>query len=862
MDLLDRQAELDALGAAVERAAQGHGSTALVTGEAGIGKTSLVRSFLAEVSGRVRVLAGGCEDLLTARPLGPLRDAARATSGPLGEALREPVDQGWLFAAAAEELAEPPSPTVLVIDDAHWADGATLDVLRYLTARVHALPAVLVITFRDDALGLDHPLRALLGGLSSADAQRLRLASLSAAAVGRMAAGVTGVDADALFRLTGGNPFFVSEVLAFPEQTVTPTIVDAVLARVAALDGAAQAALARVAVVPSGVEIDLLRGLVGDLAPVEAAERAGVLEVRGSVVGFRHELARRAVVQSLPAIQRIQLNAEVLDVLLGREDSDPFRILHHAVEAGDDGVVVTHGLVAARSASRMGAHRQAAACYDQVLARGGLLEPAHRARVGEAYAWALSNSNQLHPAAGAASRAVDGWEEVGDNVHLVRALVTLSRQQWLTERTAASRISATRALDLTENDLGSEQRTHALLNMGGLLVLLDHEEEGLPFLDAAIDLAEALGLHRAAALAHNYRGSARLQLGDRVGEVELLESIELARSIDHQEHVLRGYYNLVEGLWRLDDLAGAERYLAEAEGYVQDRDFPVYTYMCTARRLRLLAMRGHWEDAATGLAGLIDERGNLGMIGRESVPFLARIRVRQGHPDTAPLLELAREHAQRADVLEWSLPVGLACLEQAWLDGRPEDAAPFPELLLERTDRPGTLVQRGELMRYLRRLGLPADDFPGCPDRYAAGISGDWQAAAQLWERVGDPYARALELLESGETGPTLEALSILDALGARPGGNLARQRLRELGITRLPSRPLASTRDNPAGLTDRQLEILRLVGTGMSNAEIAERLVVSVRTVDHHVSAVLRKLGATSRREASARIAALGLGD
>ena len=860
-DLLDRQGELEALGAAVARAAQGQGSTVLVTGEPGIGKTSLVRTFLTEASSRVRVLAGACEDLFTPRPLGPLRDAARATNGPLAEALRDPVDQGWLFAAAVEELAEPPSPTVLVIDDAHWADGATLDVLRYLSSRVHALPAVLVIAFRDDALGIDRPLRALLGALSSADAQRLRLAGLSARSVGRMAA-ATGVDADELFLLTGGNPFFVSEVLAFPEQTVAPTIVDAVLARVEALDESAQAALARVAVIPSGLELDLLRRLVGDLSPLEEAERAGVLEVRGTVVGFRHELARRAVVQSLPAIQRIQLNADVLDVLLELEDADPFRILHHAVEAGDDGAVVTQGLVAARSASRMGAHRQAAACYEQVLARGELLDPAHRARVGEAYAWALSNSNQLDPAAGAASRAVDGWEQVGDDAHLVRALVTLSRQQWLTEHTAASRVSAVRALELTENDLESEQRAYALLNIGGLLVLLDQEEAGLPYLHQAIDLAEKLGLRRLVALCHNYRGSARLQLGDRVGEAELLESIELARGLDNQEYVLRGYYNLIEGLWRLDDLVQAERYLAAAEDYVRDRDFPVYTYMCSARRLRLLAMHGQWDEAATGFAELIDERGNPGMIGRESVPFLARIRVRQGHSDAASLLELGRDHVRRADALEWTVPVGLACVEHAWLTGEPEGAAPFPELLLERTDRGGMLAQRGELMRYLRRLGLPAHDFAGCPDRYAAGIAGDWQAAAQLWEEAGDPYEHALELLESGQAEPTLEALSRLDALGAIPAGNLARRRLRELGVSRPPGRPLPRTRKNPAGLTDRQVEILRLIGTGMSNADIAQQLVVSVRTVDHHVSAVLQKLGASSRREASDRIPALGLSD
>jgi DNA-binding CsgD family transcriptional regulator/tetratricopeptide (TPR) repeat protein len=860
VDLLDRQVELDALGAAVDRAAAGHGSTVLVTGEAGIGKTSLVRAFLAGAATGVRVLAGGCEDLFTPRPLGPLLDAARATTGPLSEALRAPVDQGWLFAAAAEELAEPPSPTVLVIEDAHWADGATLDVLRYLASRIYALPAVLVITFRDDALGIDHPLRTVLGGLTSANTERLRLASLSASSVGRLAE-ATDVDADELFRLTGGNPFFVSEVLAFPEETVAPTIVDAVLARVAALDEPAQAALGRVAVVPSGVELDLLRRLFDDLGPIGQAERAGVLEVRGSIVGFRHELARRAVVQSLPAIQRLQLNTEVLDVLLCT-DADPFRILHHAVEAADDGAVVTHGLIAAGSASRMGAHRQAAACYEQVLSRGELLDPAHRARVGEAYAWALSNSNQLDPAAGAASLAVDGWEQVGDDAHLVRALVTLSRQQWLTERTAASLSSAERALAISEHDPETEQRAWAQLNLGGLMILLDREEEGLPHLHAALDLADRLRLPNIAALCHDYRGSARLQLGDRVGEVELLESVELARTTGNQEYVLRAYYNLVEGLWRLGDLKQASTYLDATEDYVRDRDFPVYTYMCKARRLRLLGMSGQWDDAAAGLAELMDGRGDPGMIGRETLPFLARIRVRQGHPDAPGLLEQAREHVRRAELLEWSVPVGLACIEDAWLTDSPKTAAPFPETLVERTDRPGMLVQRGELMRYLRRLGLPATDFPGCPDTYAAGLSGDWQAAAQLWEEAGDPYERALELAESGETAPTLEAIGILDALGAVPAGDLARRRLRALGVTRVPSRPLPSTRDNPAGLTDRQVEILRLVGSGMSNAEIATRLFVSVRTVDHHVSAILQKLGTPTRREASALIGSLGLND
>jgi DNA-binding NarL/FixJ family response regulator len=134
---------------------------------------------------------------------------------------------------------------------------------------------------------------------------------------------------------------------------------------------------------------------------------------------------------------------------------------------------------------------------------------------------------------------------------------------------------------------------------------------------------------------------------------------------------------------------------------------------------------------------------------------------------------------------------------------------------------------------------------------------GDWRAAADAWERVGAPYERAPD---SGEVAPMLEALSVFDTLGAAPAGRVARRRLREAGVRQVPRGPQAATRANPAGLTERQVEILRLLAEGLTNAEIAARLVVSVRTVDHHVSAVLQKLGVSTRREAAAAFATLGL--
>ena len=177
-DLLERQKELRTLASLVERAVSGRGSTALVVGDAGIGKTSLVRELLASLPRDVRVLAAGCEDLLTPRTLGPLRDAVRGREGPLAEALTSGADQDAVFAAVLAELGSG-APTLLVVDDAHWADGATFDVLRFLGRRIADLPAMLLLTYRDDEAEDGHPLRNLLGGMTGAETVRLRLAPLT-----------------------------------------------------------------------------------------------------------------------------------------------------------------------------------------------------------------------------------------------------------------------------------------------------------------------------------------------------------------------------------------------------------------------------------------------------------------------------------------------------------------------------------------------------------------------------------------------------------------------------------------------------------------------------------------------------------
>ena len=197
-------------------------------------------------------------------------------------------------------------------------------------------------------------------------------------------------------------------------------------------------------------------------------------------------------------------------------------------------------------------------------------------------------------------------------------------------------------------------------------------------------------------------------------------------------------------------------------------------------------------------------------------------------------------------------PAGLARIEWAWLTGDVRRAQPQIDVLLDRSAQAGGFRCRGELLRYLARAGVPVEPFTGCPEEWAAGLRGDWRAAVAEWERIGDPYERALELAESGEATFTLEALEVLDGMGASAAAKVVRQRLRELGVTRIPRPRRAVAVANPSKLTDRQLEVLALLAEGLTNAEIADRLVVSTRTVDHHVSAILTRMGAASRRKAS----------
>jgi len=859
---LERDAELSVLADAARAATGGHGSVVLVMGEAGIGKSSLIEAVRAHLPAEGRMLIGYCDDLATARALGPFRDLVGGVGAELSRAITG-GDRDQVLAALRAELSWAAHPTVLVIEDVHWADDATLDALRYLIRRIADLPAVLVLTYRDDELNREHPLHGLLGQASRSDRVRhLPLRRLSQSAVRQLSAG-SPVDADDLFALTSGNPFFVHELLASAQDERVPrTIVDAVLERVRRLDPSVQDVLEQLAVVPSAVEPWLVDALVTDGVPgrvtaLAAAEQAGLLTVSARRISFEHELTRRAIADSLPSARLMALNQRALAALVNRDGSDAARIVHHAAQAGDVDAIVRYGPAAARDAARAGAHREAVAHFGLVLEHTDRLAADERAGLLEQYAIECYTIGAAERAADAQRQAVELNRGRDDVRILGSSLRWLSRMQWWAGNRKDAQQASREAVEVLEKAGDARLLALALSNQSQLYMLAHQARESISCGERAVALAREAGDPAITSHALTNIGTSQWYLADPAGQRTLDEALQVALDAGDVEDACRAYVNIV---WQLLDwfrLGEAERYLTASMQFAEEAEFLGFLSYMRVEQARLEFCRGSW-DAAVRLAELYAD-ANL-PVRCPALTVHGQVLARRGQPEAARLLGSAWELAVKSGELQRTRPVAVARAEAAWLQGDRAGVRAIVAPVYQEAERLGDQVARAELGYWLTKAGKrvqPAGDHP-----YAVQAAGRWREAAAAFQAAGCPYEHAAALAESPDPAQLLTALGMLDELGAKPLATRVRRRLRTLGVTRIPRGPLVETRVNPAGLTARQVDVLRLLGRGYTNAQIASQLVVSVRTVDSHVAAVLGKLGAASRREAAARAAELGVLD
>lgn len=858
--LLERETALAELDRLRRDAARGTGRVVLLCGEAGVGKSTLIRRFVPGRDERVRVLRGWCDPVSAPRPFGPLIDMLGQLGAVEAAKLATALNHGGNEAIYARlmRLFGDGGVWVCVIEDMHWADSATLDLLRYLARRVGSLPVLMVVSYRDDEVGPEHPLAVALGDLATcAELRRIRLDPLSRGAVAMLTQD-SGINVAELHRLTGGNPFFITEILAAGREALHDgalprSVSEAVWSRLARLSSPAREVAAAAAICgPRGGT-----GLLEKVCPqaFEALDEclsAGVLCLDGQVVSFRHELARRATIQQIPAHRRREIHCRALAALAEPPiDADTLPALaFHADQTGDDEAAVRYGMAAAERAAGLGANREAADMYAVALRHADAAPVGRKVALLEQHAFANYLSGAPLAAAQSWRSAATLRHTLGDRLGESEDLRFLSHVLWPLGRTTEAVEAGVAALRLVEADAQSPQRAWSLVNLAEIAAF-GYDPAAMGYAARAIELGTQLGEPAVVIRARCYAAvSTVLRTGSGWQDVESAWREAMSTDSLAQHAGLMGAMMCWAAALHLE-LDRAASYIAETTAFCDDHDFGMFQALALAAGARVALYRGDWSQAAACAEDVLTRPGLSPLHRILPLVTLALIRARRGQQPVAPLLDEAMAAAEPNDLFRLGA-VWAARAEVAWLAGDDDLARVGAQqgiYALNATADPwlGAHLYRWEqIPGSAPTIGLVDDRITP----YRLEIIGDWRAAAEEWTRRGCPYDAALAQL-GGDVAATEAALSTFHRLGAHAAARRARQRLAQLR-GRTPYGQNADTRADPKGLTRRQRDVLELLAVGHSDADIAAQLCISPKTVAKHVGAILIKLGVRNRTQAA----------
>lgn len=854
MKLLERTVFLSALQDKFSSIAEGEGHCVFVSGESGIGKTSLVKAFSREVKKDCKIFQGTCDSLSTPRPLAPLHDIAWQLRDDFWQNSQDISDKARLFARFLHEIKIQNEASIIVFEDIHWADEATLDFIKFLARRITQLQCLFILTYRDDEMHAHHSLRNLLGQLPPDSFTRLRLTPLSKETVIKMAE-EKGFNGEEVYSVAGGNPFYVNEILASYSLGIPDSIKDAILSSYNHKEERTRRIWDLLSVVPDSLAIRHLETFDPLYATaIERCLQSRILILRDGHIFFKHELFRRTIEGSLSPLKRVLLNKQILDLCKKsfEQNQEIERIIHHAKNANEYDLVVHYAPLAAERAAFVGAHMEASRLYLSAIQNYRGDDAAVLIRFYESYAYECYLTNHIKQAIIYAGKALDIWREKNDIEKMGNCMRFLSRLWWLDGDRKNAESFAGQAIEVLGEQPSSPAKAMAFSNMSQLKMLCDQFAACITWGEKAITIARELGDQGTLSHALNNVGSVQMNIeSSKQQGIELLQqSLQIALKNAFHEHAARAYSNLASNGVEIKDYSFAKKILNEGIQYCEERDLDSWRSNMLSVKASLYLETGDWKQAHAIAESLLKNECQMPSFAITALIVVATIQMRTGIADPVDLLLEAERKAFETTELQRIIPSLVAMLEYEWLTGK---------IVIERKDLERTTamieksiyeVEKSELAFWLQKTRKQYLPLGKIYEAYDVNSVSKAKMAAAVWEKSGNPYVQALVLFE-GNDDDKRKAIRIVHELGAVAVCEKMKFEMRVSGIKSIPRGIRKTTQSNPALLTNRELDVLLLMKNGMKNKEIADRLFISSKTVDHHISSILFKLSVNSRVKA-----------
>jgi DNA-binding CsgD family transcriptional regulator len=862
MKLIERDNFLAAMNYRFKQAVSGEGHCFFIAGEAGIGKTSLVRTFLKEIEDKSIVYTGACDALFTPRPLAPLYDIALQINADWPERIQSIPSRTELFIKFFQALTRQDSPVVLVFEDVHWADEATLDFAKFFSRRISLTKCLFILTYRDNETSAPHYLRNLPGDLMPGTFTYLLLTPLSRQAVQQLA-DEKGYNGEDVYTITGGNPFYVNEILASYSPGVPDNIRNAILSVYNRQEEKTKEVWQLLSIMPEGLELTQAAKIDPSLQnAIEHSLATKILVIENNKVSFKHELYRRTIESSISPFKRIDLNKYVLSLFLEdfKEELQIERIIHHAKNANENRLVTQYAPIAAKEAAFVGAHVEAAKLFYTAIEYADRKDTDSMVMLYEAYAYECYLTNQMKEAIIYQTKALKIWEERNNVEQTGNSLRFLSQLWWHDGNQKQANAYGWQAIEVLDKQPSSKAKAMAYSNMSKLKMESDETNECIYWGEKAVTIAQEIGDEDTLTHALNCMGTTLMLIPSSMtkGIALLQQSLDIALKNSNHEYVACAYSALGSNGVTIKDYPYAKKTLEAGIQYCEKHDITSLKLEMLAWNARQYLETGNWKEAFNVASNVLEYENLSPHTKIAAQVVVATIKIRRGERDAVPLISEAIKKALETTELFRIVPTFLIALEYEWITG---------ERIIEANALLRTINMIFELKKFSKKSRfyfwlrktkkeylLPREIDDSEPSRTIT-----FKEEAAFWEKMGSPYEMALSLFEGTEDDKR-RALLIVQELGADAVYQKLKMDMRTSGIKRIPRGLRESTKTNPAQLTNRELDILSLLKEGIQNKEIAGRLFVSSKTVDHHISSILFKLDVNTRNKAVKEAMRLGI--